>query len=186
MTRDVLMLCLLLSAAACSNGPSKVPDNTNIRDHDRDRGAETTSAQTMTTPQLVERIRKKHADRLAGLYVDEAGRRIVVRLTGLGSVPSEFHKVGSSQTEVVFLPNASHTFEQLNRMLSDGSKVISAKLPTAHARYVDERTGEMVIAVVERPKSENVLRDLAAELGGPVRIVVQAPLESGPARAKPL
>ena len=174
MNRLALLLCLSLTTAACSYETSAISDSKNA--HNSMRTENDIEKIDMAGAPIIERLRKKYADRLAGLYVERGGRRIVVRLTGSESVPPESHTVGSEQLDVVFVPAAAHTFAQLNRMLSDGSKVIEDKLPTAHARYVDERTGEIVIAVVEGTElSEDVRRALSAELGAPVRIVVQAP-----------
>ena len=138
----------------------------------------------LQTAPVIEALRQEYSDRLAGLYIELSQRRIVVRLTGGEPVPSRTYGAGASRLLVVFASGAAQSFEALNRMLSARSAEISAKLPNAHARYVDERTGEIVIAVDEGTAVSQSVKDaLASELGVPVRIVEQGRELAGPGPA---
>jgi hypothetical protein len=68
--------------------------------------------------------------------------------------------------------------------MSNSDKKIAEALPTSHARYVDERTGEVVIAIAPDPTLEAKRRALAGTLGVPVRIVVEEPVVPQPAIRK--
>ncbi len=85
---------------------------------------------------------------------------------------------------LVFQPNAQHTVGELNRIIASSAEKIAEAMPTAHARYVDERTGEIVIAVAPDPVPEGKRKALAEALGVPVRIVVEDPVVPQPALRK--
>lgn len=143
------------------------------------------AATTTTTPAeeadldtgpIVERIRARHAQRLAGLYYEREQRRIVVRLTGAEPVPPETHELAGGTVQVVYEPGAAHSFAELNRILADSAAKIAAALPTAHARYVDERSGAIVIAIAPDSTGGKAKEaELTEALGVPVRIEVEAP-----------
>lgn len=178
MDRVAVLLCLSIMTAACSYDARVSESKDSHNSMEENDGGELHLAEE----QIIKRLREKYAERLAGLYVEREQRRIVVRLKGSGSVLPESHKVGSEQLDVVFVPAAAHTVAQLNRIMSDGVEVIQERVPTAHARYVDERTGEIVIAVDEGNElSDDVRHTLSTALGAPVRIVVQGRVVARPA-----
>jgi len=128
----------------------------------------------LTTAPVVERVRRQYADRLAGLYFQPEQQRIVVRLKGPEAVAPETHAVGDATLRVEFQPGAEHTYSKLNEVMTSSAGQIDALLPTAHARYVDERTGEIVLGVTPGTGGVEARRaQLAQALGAPVRIEVQ-------------
>lgn len=142
--------------------------------------AEAANVATTDTPaelgdgQIVQQLRDRHAARLAGLYFDRARNRIVVRLTGAEPVASETHTVEGRTLQVVFEPSARNSLAELNDIMAGSAAEIEAALPTAHARYLDERTGEIVIAVdPDDSGGEAKEAELARSLGAPVRIEVE-------------
>ncbi|MDR6674229.1 hypothetical protein [Xanthomonas sp. 1678] len=125
---------------------------------------------------IVERIRKQYAERLAGLYYEHEQKRIVVRLTGMEPVAPETHTLAGGSLQVMFEPGAAHSFAELNRIMADSTAKIAAALPTAHARYVDERSGAIVIAIAPDSAAGKAKEaELTQALGVPVRIEVEAP-----------
>lgn len=138
----------------------------------------------LATGPIVARLREQYRGRLAGLFIERDQRRIVVRLMGDESVAPETHRVSGGELQVGFQPNAQHTVGELNEVIANSAKTIAEALPTAHARYVDERTGEIVIAVAPDPVPEGKRKALAGALGVPVRIVVEEPVVPQPAARK--
>jgi len=107
---------------------------------------------------------------------EHARKRIVVRLTGQTPVAPEAHSVAGDTLQVVFEPGATHSFAQLNQAMTEGASRIAAALPTAHARYVDERSGAIVIAVAPEASDDKAKEaELTRSLGVPVRIESEAP-----------
>lgn len=128
------------------------------------------------TGPIVERIRTQYAERLAGLYYEREQKRIVVRLTGMEPVAPETHTVAGGSLQVVFEPGAAHSFAELNRIMADSTAKIAAALPTAHARYVDERSGAIVIAIAPDSAAGKAKEaELTQSLGVPVRVEVEVP-----------
>jgi hypothetical protein len=138
----------------------------------------------LATGPIAARLREQYVRRLAGLFIEREQRRIVVRLTGDEPVAPETHRVSGGELELVFQPNAQHTIGELNRAIASSAEKIAEALPTAHARYVDERTGEIVIAVAPDPVPEGKRKALVGALGVPVRIVVEGPVVPQPAARK--
>lgn len=134
--------------------------------------ATTDRAAELGDGQIVQRLRDQYADRLAGLYLDRAQDRIVVRLTGAAPVAPETHTVEGRKLQVVFEPGARNSLAELNDVMASSAAKIEAALPTAHARYLDERTGEIVI-LVDDAGDEAKETELAQSLGAPVRIAVE-------------
>lgn len=137
------------------------------------------------TGPIVQRLREQYADRLAGLYYAREQRRIVVRLTGTEPVAPQTHAVAGGHLQVVFEPGAAHSFAELNRIMSDSATRIDAALPTAHGRYVDERTGAIVVAIAPGSVGGKAKEtELTQALGAPVRIEVEPPavLQQQPAQ----
>lgn len=125
--------------------------------------------------QIVQRLRDQYANRLAGLYLDRARSRIVVRLTGAAPVASETHTIEGRTLQVVFEPGARNSLAELNDIMASSAAKIEAALPTAHARYLDERSGEIVISVeADDAAGEAKEAELARSLGAPVRIQVES------------
>jgi len=139
--------------------------------------------QHVDTGPIAERIRRDYAGRLAGMYFEDGlFPRVVVRLTGDAPIEAETYATGGRHVTVEFLTGAEHTLEELLAALARNN-VIMEVLPSAHWRYVDERTGELVIAV--EPGDEAGLfktDELTEALGVPVRIVEGEPVIAGPAR----
>ncbi|AYW43071.1 TPA: hypothetical protein L6A07_33600 [Pseudomonas aeruginosa] len=132
---------------------------------------------------LVERLRAQYGKRLAGLYFEKYPDRLVVRLTGENPVKTQIRRIGAQRVEVVFLPGAAHTYAQLTETLEKRGSEIDRLLPGAHGRYVDERTGEVVIAVQPDATVADAQRaELEKAIGAPVRIEVAEPavLQRGP------
>lgn len=129
----------------------------------------------LDTGPVVERVRERYAERLAGLYYEREQSRIVVRLTGPEAVATETHTVPGGTLQVVFEPGAPHTIAELSQVLEGSGAKIEAALPTAHGRYVDERAGAIVIAIAPGSAGGEAKRaELAQALGVPVRIEVEA------------
>lgn len=151
------------TAARPANAPAEVANMATT-----DREAE------LGDGQIAQRLRDQHADRLAGLYLDRARNRIVVRLTGAAPVASETHTIEGRTLQVVFEPGARNSLAELNDIMAGSAAKIEAVLPTAHGRYLDERTGEIVIAIEpDDAGGEAKEADLARSLGAPVRIEVE-------------
>lgn len=136
--------------------------------------ATTDRAAELGDGQIAQQIRDQHADRWAGLYFDRAQNRIVVRLTGAASVPSETHTIEGRTLQVVFEPSARNSWVELNNIIAGSGAKIEAVLPTAHGRYLDERTGEIVI-LIDPDDAGGAAKEaeLAQSLGAPVRIEVE-------------
>ncbi|MGK6316997.1 hypothetical protein [Neorhizobium sp. DT-125] len=170
-----LMLCFATSSALAADvktRPANLPKN---------YAATTGEELDLVTGQIAVRLREQYGNRLAGLFIERDQRQIVVRLTGDEPVAPEKHRVGDGELQVVFEPNAEHTVGELNQVMTNSAEKIAEALPTAHARYVDERTGEIVIAVAPDPVLETKREALAEALGVPVRIVVEDPAVPQPA-----
>lgn len=100
--------------------------------------------------EISERIREQYANRLAGIYIEhEPTSRLVVRLTGPEAERTRFHHFGADTLEVAFVPGADRTLVELQQLLDANLENIKAELPTFQGSYVDERTSEVVIDVLE-------------------------------------
>ncbi|RWX81445.1 hypothetical protein EPK99_03885 [Neorhizobium lilium] len=174
-----VLLCLELAgvahAADNTARPANLPEN---------YVAPSAGQLELATGPIIARVRDEYAGRLAGMFFERDQRRIVVRLTGAEPVAPETHRVGDGDFRVEFQPNAEHTFVELNRIMVTSDEKITEALPTAHARYVDERTGEVVIAIAPDPTLETKRKILAGALGVPVRIIVEEPVVQQPAIRK--
>lgn len=172
-----LLICLATTACGVA---SEVAGETNARPAQAaapagftaDAGAAENGQLELAMGSTVERVRRQYADRLAGLYYEADQQRIVVRLTGPEPVATETHAVGDATLRVEFQPGAGHTFAELYEVMESSADKIAAEVPTAHSRYVDERTGEIVIAVSPGTTAiEAQSARLAQALGVPVRLV---------------
>jgi hypothetical protein len=81
----------------------------------------------------------------------------------------------------LFPGSQSAAVGELNQVITNRAGKIAEALPTAHVRYVDEGTGEVVIAVALEPVMETKREALAEALGVPVRIGVEDPTVPQPA-----
>jgi hypothetical protein len=117
------------------------------------------------TPDIVERIRTQYANRLAGMYIEHAPtHRLVVRLTGHQPVQREFYQFGNDQLVVDYQVGAEHTFADLQKRFEHGFAGLKERLPTLQSGYVDERTGQLVLEVVnDQPKVANARPATASE-----------------------
>jgi len=98
----------------------------------------------------------------------------VVRLTGAAPVAPETHTIEGRAGQVVFETGARNSLAELNDIMASSAAKIEAALPKAHARYLDERTGEIVILVdADDAGGEAKEAELAQSLGAPVRIAVE-------------
>lgn len=117
------------------------------------------------TPALVERIRTRFVDRLAGITIEHVPtHRLVVRLTGYAPVRPEFYRfdnghAGSDLLVVDYRVGAEHTLADLQARFDAGFARLKHSLPALQSGYVDERTGQLVLEVVADPRAK---RDLAA------------------------
>lgn len=171
-----ILICLSMATNACTNEPEARPTTLAKEQATSDQASSVSDSDAieLATGPIVERVRKQYSGRIAGLFFEREQHRIVVRLTGSEKIPSEVHKVGNQKLDVVFVPNAAHSFSELNHIMSTKADMIQARLPTAHARYVDERTGEIVITVDKDAEMSTKTRNaLSSALGAPVRIVAQ-------------
>jgi len=101
------------------------------------------------TPDIVERIRTQFANRLAGVYIEHAPtHRLVVRLTGFQPVQQQFYQFGNDQLVVDYQVGAEHTFADLQKRFERGFAGLKTRLPQLQSGYVDERTGQLVLEVV--------------------------------------
>lgn len=133
--------------------------------------AGTVPADTDNLGKLVTELKARFADRFAGAYVD-AGR-LTVRLTGLEQVSQERQSIDGNPINVVFENGASHTLEDLRQALQNGEPAIAKAVPGSFGRYIDERTGEIVIAVPSDLDGSKLAAGLSDSLGVPVRIEAQ-------------
>lgn len=151
------------TAARPANAPAQVA---NIATTDREA--------ELGDVHIAQRLRDQYANRLAGLYLDRARNRIVVRLTGAAPMTSETHTIEGRTFQVVFEPGARNSLSELNDVMASSAAKIEAALPTAHARYLDGRSGEIVISVeADDAGGDAKEAELARSLGAPVRIQVE-------------
>jgi hypothetical protein len=116
-------------------------------------------------PDIVERIRTQYANRLAGVYIEHAPtHRLVVRLTGFSTVPREFYQFGNDQLVVDYKVGAEYTLANLQKRFERGFAGLKERLPQLQSGYVDERTGELVLEVVnDQPKATDAKLATASE-----------------------
>ncbi|MBI7467572.1 S1 family peptidase [Pseudomonas aeruginosa] len=167
-TAQILTLMGLVAA-----GPAFATDAPRPAGYPQEQGASV--EQQADIGPLVERLRTEYGKRLAGLYFEEPDR-LVVRLTGEKPVEAQTHRIGAQQLEVVFRPGAAHTYAQLAEALEKSDRDIDRLLPETHGRYVDEKTGEVVVAV--RPGTsvtDKQRAELEKAIGAPVRVELEEP-----------
>ncbi|MBA8885768.1 hypothetical protein, partial [Dokdonella fugitiva] len=107
---------------------------------------------------IVARIRKQYASRLAGIYIEHTPtqHRLVVRLTGVQPVHPQFYQfsnghAGVDPLMVDYQVGAEHTFADLQQRFDAGFAGLKDHMAGLQSGYVDERTGEIVLEVVNEP-----------------------------------
>lgn len=165
-----LMICLGTAACGATEPTAARPANTPAA-----AGSPTTDrAAELGDDQIAQRLRDQYAGRRAGLYLDRERDRIVVRLTGAAPVAPETHTIEGRAGQVVFETGARNSLAELNDIMASSAAKIEAALPKALARYLDERTGEIVILVdADDAGGEAKEAELAQSLGAPVWIAVE-------------
>lgn len=129
---------------------------------------------------IVENLRERYKDRLAGIYIEhDPAHRLVVRLTGTDPVPPQSHQFGDDTLAVEFRTGAAHTLKSLIGALNVATQgELAGRLPGSHGGYVDERTGELVIEVKpdnKKAQAGDYKAQAQQSLGVPVRIEVAEP-----------
>jgi len=121
---------------------------------------------------VIAALRNEFDDRIAGVYSEPERRsRVIVRLTGHDFVRDRLQHVDGQAITVEFRIGASHTLIELQRTLKEGWPEILAKVPTAHAHYASEVTGELVISVIsDDDASQERQSELSLLLGVPVKL----------------
>lgn len=142
-------------------------------------------------PALVERIRARYADRLAGITIEHVPtHRLIVRLTGFAPVRSEFYRfddghAGTDLLVVDYRVGAEHTLADLQARFDAGFARLKRSLPALQSGYVDERTGQLVLEVVADPRAKRDMAASAAQqqladnvFGVATRVVPMGPLSN--------
>ncbi|MBI7467571.1 hypothetical protein JEV30_23630 [Pseudomonas aeruginosa] len=132
---------------------------------------------------IVESIRERYKNRLAGIYIEHYPvHRLVVHLTGSEPVPAQSHKFGDDTLVVEFQPGAAHTVSELVTALKAATQGdVAASIPGSHGGYVDERTGELVIEV--KPSAEAGKEPAVAAARSKVQQVLGVPVRIEEAEA---
>lgn len=74
-------------------------------------------------------------------------------------------------------PGTSYTFEELNLIVDKNLKVIVSIFPELQGIYVDEKTGEIVLTVLESKNNLIKLQQVKCKLNLPVKLmIITAPL----------
>ncbi|WP_227574856.1 S1 family peptidase [Acinetobacter calcoaceticus] len=139
---------------------------------------------------VVEELRAKYKDRLAGIYIEhEPYSRVVVKLVGNSkernktiAIPQpQFYKLNQSSIpldlKVEFQENSQYTTQQLNQILDSNLSEINKIFPNLQGSYVDEKTGEIVLTILRTNDDLTKLNKVKNLLRLPVRLMyVGAPL----------
>lgn len=124
---------------------------------------------------LMERLRARHAARLAGMWVDNAtGWTVVVRLTGPASEADETHPGADGPQRVRYIIGASMTEAEMQRRLQAQQGWFIPQLPGLTGYGLDVMTGELELELRDtagaRATAATVRDHLQALLGYPVRL----------------
>lgn len=125
---------------------------------------------------LIQRLRKTHEARLAGIVVDHQPEyRLRVRLTGTLAVPTQIHALGGSHLPVVFETGAQATLAELLASMTKNQAALSRVFPTLAGIGTDESTSEIVMMVyaptdADAAAAKAKLPAALALLGVPARI----------------
>ncbi|MCJ0829148.1 S1 family peptidase [Acinetobacter sp. NIPH1876] len=139
---------------------------------------------------IVEELRAKYKDRLAGIYIEhEPYSKIVVKLVGNSkernkalTIPQpQFSKLKQSniplELKVEFEENAQYTNQQLNDLLDNHINEIKQIYPNLQGSYVDEKTGEIVLTILKSNDDLTKLNQVKSLLNIPIRLMyIGAPL----------
>nr|WP_230548475.1 MULTISPECIES: hypothetical protein [unclassified Stenotrophomonas] len=124
---------------------------------------------------LMERLKARHAARLAGIWVDNAaGWNVVVRLTGPAPAADETHPGADGPQRVRYITGAAMTEAEMQRRLHAQRDWLLAQLPDLFGYSLDVTTGELEVELRDTPANRATaaaVRDhLQVQLGYPVRL----------------
>lgn len=124
---------------------------------------------------LMERLRARHAARLAGMWVDNAtGWNVVVRLTGPAPAADETHPGADGPQRVRYIIGASMSEAEMQRRLQAQQGWFIPQLPGLTGYGLDVMTGELELELRDtagaRATAATVRDHLQALLGYPVRL----------------
>ena len=124
---------------------------------------------------LMERLKARHAARLAGIWVDNAaGWNVVVRLTGPAPAADETHPGADGPQRVRYITGAAMAEAEMQRRLHAQRDWLLAQLPDLFGYSLDVTTGELEVELRDTPANRATaaaVRDhLQVQLGYPVRL----------------
>jgi hypothetical protein len=101
---------------------------------------------------LMERLKARHAARLAGIWVDNAaGWNVVVRLTGPAPAADETHPGADGPQRVRYITGAAMTEAEMQRRLHAQRDWLLAQLPDLFGYSLDVTTGELEVELRDTP-----------------------------------
>jgi hypothetical protein len=119
----------------------------------------------------VEAIRARYARRLAGISIEHAPEwRIAVLLTGRRAVRDRTMVAGGVSVPIVFRTGARATQAQLLGAMTEHRAAIQAALPRFTGMGIDQRTGELVVAVRAAAADPVDAERISRLAGVPVRL----------------
>lgn len=124
---------------------------------------------------LMERLKARHAARLAGIWVDNAaGWNVVVRLTGPAPAADETHPGADGPQRVRYITGAALTEAEMQHRLHAQQGWFVPQLPELIGYGLDVMTGELKLELRDtagaRATVAAVRDHLQAQLGYPVRL----------------
>ena len=124
---------------------------------------------------LMERLKARHAARLAGIWVDNAaGWNVVVRLTGPAPAADETHPGADGPQRVRYITGAALTEAEMQHRLHAQPGWFVPQLPELIGYGLDVMTGELELELRDtagaRATVAAVRDHLQAQLGYPVRL----------------
>ncbi|AUI06958.1 hypothetical protein EF148_17185 [Stenotrophomonas maltophilia] len=124
---------------------------------------------------LMERLKARHAARLAGIWVDNAaGWNVVVRLTGPAPAADETHPGADGPQRVRYITGAALTEAEMQHRLHAQQGWFVPQLPELIGYGLDVMTGELELELRDtagaRATVAAVRDHLQAQLGYPVRL----------------
>ncbi|WP_262084465.1 MULTISPECIES: hypothetical protein [Stenotrophomonas] len=124
---------------------------------------------------LMERLKARHAARLAGIWVDNAaGWNVVVRLTGPEPAADETHPGADGPQGVRYITGAALTEAEMQHRLHAQHCWFVPQLPELIGYGLDVMTGELELELWDtagaRATAAAVRDHLQAQLGYPVRL----------------
>ncbi len=118
-------------------------------------------------------LRTEFKGRIAGIFLDhQPEQRIVVRLTGPGKTKRRLLQFPSGGLPIHFVFNASATKENIQHRIDENISFIRGAIPSFDGIALDERTGNVVIAVkadpIETPAYSEQAADISKLIGAPI------------------